>query len=96
MLDRGRYGTDADILLESVELVAVKTPLPDDGPCVFAGECVIYVGNQESFDDGRGHVIQRDVPSPVCRKTAGVFRHMGRGDLIVTGPTWHYAGGGCC
>ena len=54
------------------------------------------VGEQEVFDDGRGHVIARDVPLSVCRKTARVFRAMERDDLIVTEPTWHYAGGGCC
>ena len=96
VLDRVRYGVAQDILLETIEAVAVRTPVPEDGPCVFAGETVIYVGEDEKFDDGRGHVIQRDVPLSVCRKTAGRLRSLGRGDLIVTAPTWHYAGGGCC
>lgn len=96
VLDRRRYGLDRDLLLESVELVAVKTPLPEDGPCVFAGEAVFYVGEAEAFDDGRGHLVQRDIPLPVCRKTAGIFRAMKHPDLIVTPPTWHHAGAGCC
>ena len=96
VLDRRRFGVEADLLLESVEIVAVKNPVPSDGPCVFAGETVIYVGDQEAFDDGRGHLIQRDVPLAVCRKTAGNLKRLGRPDLIVTEPTWHYAGGGCC
>ena len=96
VLDRRRYGLERDLLLESVELVAVKTPIPADGPCVFAGESVFYVGDEDAFDDGRGHVVMRDVPLAVCRKTAGVLRGLGRADLIVTDPTWHYAGGGCC
>lgn len=96
VLDRERYGVDRDLMLETVELVAVKTPVPDDGECVFAGETVIYKGDEEHFDDGRGHVVKTDVPLSVCRKTARRFREMGREDLVVTPPTWHYAGGGCC
>ncbi len=96
VLDRRRYGTSEDLLLETVEVVAVRGPVPDDGPCVFAGETVMYVGDEESFDDGRGHLVQRDVPLAVCRKTAGNLNRLGRADLIVTEPTWHYAGGGCC
>lgn len=96
VLDRKRYGVDRDLMLETVEVVAVKTPVPDDGACVFAGETVIYLGDEDHFDDGRGHLVQRDVPLSVCRKTARRFRDMARDDLVVTPPTWHYAGGGCC
>jgi len=96
VLDRRRYGVDRDLMLETVEAVAVKTPVPNDGACVFAGETVIYVGDEECFDDRRGHVILRDVPLSVCRKTAENFRKMSREDIRVTPPTWHYAGGGCC
>lgn len=96
VLDRARYGLAADLLLESVELVAVKAPVPDDGACVFAGEAVFYVGADDGFDDGRGHYVTRDVPLQVCRKTAARFRSLGRDDLVVTDPTWHYDGGGCC
>jgi SAM-dependent methyltransferase len=96
VLDRRRYGLATDLLLESVEVVASKSPVPGDGPCIFAGETVIFVGQDESFDDGRGHLVQRDVPLPICRKTAAAMRTLGRDDLIVTEPTWHYAGGGCC
>ena len=96
VLDRRRFGVETDLLLESVEVVAVKGAVPSDGPCVFAGETVIYVGDDEAFDDGRGHVVQRDVPLAVCRKTAAALKRVGSVDLIVTLPTWHYAGGGCC
>ncbi len=96
VLDRIRYGVPQDILLESIEAVAIRTPVPEDGACVFAGESVIYVGGQEAFDDKRGHIVQRDVPLAVCRKTASRFRSLERSDLIVTAPTWHYLGGGCC
>ncbi len=96
VLDRLRYRVPQDILLEAIEAVAVKTPVPDDGACTFAGETVIFVGVEETFADGKGHTVVRDVPLQVCRKTAARFRSLGRSDLIVTAPTWHYAGGGCC
>ena len=96
VLDRRRYGLEHDLLLESIELVAVKTPVPPDGPCVFAGETAIYVGEGEAFDDRRGHRLAGGVPLPVCRKTAARLRALGRDDLIVTPPTWHHGGGGCC
>lgn len=76
VLDRRRFGVDSDLLLESVEVAAIKGPVPSDGPCVFAGETVIYVGDEEAFDDGCGHVVQRDVPLAVCRKTAGILRRL--------------------
>jgi len=84
------------LLLESEKVVASKSSVPGDGPCVFAAETVVFVGEDESHDDGRGHLAHRDVPLPVCRKTSAAMRALGWGDLIVTAPTWHYAGGGCC
>ncbi len=96
ILDKGRYGTGEDILLESLELVVYKNPVPADGACIFAGETVIYSGAEAAYDDGKGHLIQRDVPLPVCQKTAGNLRALNRPDLFITKPTYHYAGGGCC
>jgi ubiquinone/menaquinone biosynthesis C-methylase UbiE len=96
MLDRARYGLDENLLLESVEVCAYKTPVADDGPCVFTGRCAIYTGDDDTFDDGQGHVLARDIPLPVCDKTASALARLGREDLTVTASTWHYAGGGCC
>jgi len=96
LLDRTRYGLDEDILLESVEVAAIKDPLPSDGPCIFTGRTAIYVGEDEVYDDGKGHLLRRDVPLGVCDKTARNLRALGRADLYVTDPTWHYAGDGCC
>ena len=87
---------DEHILLESIELVAYKHPVPRDGACVFVGETAIYFGREEILDDGKGHLLQRDVPLPICQKTAAWFRSLNREDIFVTGPTYHYAGGGCC
>ena len=47
-------------------------------------------------DDGKGHVLARDLPMPVCDKTANALAALGHSDLTVTGSTWHYTGGGCC
>jgi len=96
MLDRARYGLERDLLLESLEICAYKVDVPDDGPCVFTGRCAIYTGADDSFDDGKGHVLARDIPLGVCDKTAGVLEQLGRDDLTITDSTWHYAGGGCC
>ncbi len=91
-----RYQLDEHLLLESLELVAYKNPVPMDGACSFIGETVIYFGQEETQDDGRGHLLQRDIPLPVCQKTAAWFRALEREDVYVTEPTYHYADGGCC
>ena len=96
LLDRTRYGLDEDLLLESVEVAAIKDPIPEDGPCVFTGRVAIYVGEQALFDDGKGHILQRDLPLGVCDKTARNLAALGREDIVVTDSTWHYAGDGCC
>jgi len=96
LLDRGRYDLDRDLLLESIEVCAFKVPVPGDGPCVFTGRTAIYTGPEASFDDGKGHVLTRDLPYPVCDKTAAALAGLGHPELTVTDPTWHYAGGGCC
>ncbi len=96
MLDTHRYDIDADLLLETIEVCAYRTPVPTDGACVFTGRSVIYAGPDESFDDGKDHVMQRDLPLPVCDKTAGALESLGNPHLTVTNSTWHYAGGGCC
>ena len=96
MLDVHRYDLDAPLLLETIEICAYKVDVPADGACVFTGRTVIYLGREESFDDGRGHVLRRDVPLPVCDKTAEALAALRREDLVVTSSTWHYAGGGCC
>jgi ubiquinone/menaquinone biosynthesis C-methylase UbiE len=96
MLDRARYGLDEHLLLESVEVCAYKVPVPADGPCIFTGRVAIYTGADEQFDDGLGHVLPRDVPLPVCDKTANALASLGNDELVITESTWHYAGGGCC
>ncbi|MFQ5647174.1 MAG: arsenosugar biosynthesis arsenite methyltransferase ArsM [bacterium] len=96
VLDARRYDIPDSIMLESVEMVAYKTAVPDDGPCVFTGCAVFYLGEQDCFDDGKGHILMRDVPLAVCDKTAQALKALNRDDLVITGSTYHYAGGGCC
>jgi len=96
MLDARGYGLDSDLLLETIEVAAFKTPIPDDGPCIFTGRDVVYTGPEETFNDGKGHLLHQNLPMPVCDKTANNLQSLGRDDLVVTQSTWHYQGGGCC
>lgn len=96
VLDPARFGVARPILLESVEVAAIKDPLPADGPCVFTGRTAIYFGADAVFDDGTGHLMTRDAPLAVCDKTAANLERLGRRDLLVTPSTWFYDGGGCC
>lgn len=96
VLDRERYGLDKHLLLESVEVVAIKDPMPEDGPCVFTGRTAIYFGPEEYFDDGKGHTLSRDLPLAICDKTSEALRRLERPDILLTGSTFHYRGGGCC
>lgn len=96
VLDSRRYGIDRPLVLDSVEIAAINNPVPSDGACIFTGRHAIYTGEQESFDDGAGHLLQRDMPLQVCDKTARNLEALGHPDLTVTGSTYHYRGGGCC
>ncbi|MEM7680633.1 MAG: arsenosugar biosynthesis arsenite methyltransferase ArsM [Planctomycetota bacterium] len=96
LIDARAHDLPESILLETLELSAYRTPVPADGACVFTGRSAVYHGPDERFDDGKGHVLVRGLPLPVCDKTAGALAGLGRADLTVTDSTWHYAGGGCC
>lgn len=96
LLDQQRYKLDEHLLLESVEICAIKDPIPADGPCIFTGATATYFGSEESFDDGLGHIFMRDLPLNVCDKTAAALSRLNRSDLFITERTFHYNGGGCC
>jgi len=96
VLSPRHHGTDSVIAVDSVEICAIKDPVPNDGPCVFTGRTAIYHGADESFDDGRGHVLMQNQPASVCDKTANALLALGRDDIVISGSTWHYGGGGCC
>ncbi len=96
ILDPKHYATDKLIYIESVEVCAIKDPMPEDGPCIFTGKTAIYFGNAEYFDDHKGHVLMPNQPLAVCDKTGGNLADLKRDDIFVSGSTWLYDGGGCC
>lgn len=96
ILDTHHYETDHNIIIESVEICAVKDPTPKDGPCVFTGRTAIYFGEEEYYDDKNGHVLMNNQPLSVCDKTAGNIEALGRSDIYVSDRTYFYDGGGCC
>lgn len=96
ILDTKRYATSRDIYIESVEVCAIKDPMPADGPCVFTGRTAIYFGNDAHFDDNAGHILLKDQPLSVCDKTARALGALGRSDIFISGSTYFYDGGGCC
>ncbi len=96
ILDPQHYDTDHLIFIESVEVCAIKDPMPEDGPCVFTGKTAIYFGSEEYFDDQKGHVLLPNQPLSVCDKTAGALANLKRKDIFISDSTWFYDGGGCC
>jgi len=95
LLDQQTYNLESHLLLESLDSVSFKLPIPEDGPCIFTGKTAIYTGST-SYDDGAGHVLQGGVPAAVCDKTAAKFSQVLPEKVLVTPSTWHYDGGGCC
>jgi len=71
VLSPQHYATDEVIFIESVEVCAIKDPMPADGPCIFTGRTAIFYGGEEYFDDHKGHVLMQNQPLAVCDKTAG-------------------------
>lgn len=96
ILDPAHYATDELIYIESVEVCAIKDPMPSDGPCVFTGRTAIYFGAEEYFDDEKGHILLPNQPLSVCDKTAGNLSDLRRKDIFISPSTWFYDGGGCC
>ena len=96
ILDSKNYPTDQLIYIESIEVAAIKDPMPADGPCVFTGKAAIYFGDEEYFDDGLGHLLLKNQPLAICDKTAGALASLGRNDIFISPSTFHYDGGGCC
>jgi len=96
LLDCQGYQLDEPLLLESLDSVSFKVPIPEDGPCIFTGKTAIYKGAEEVFDDSAGHILQRGVPAAVCDKTAAKLAALISEEILITDSTWHYIGGGCC
>lgn len=96
VLDTKHYDTAHNIFIESVEVCAIKDPMPADGPCIFTGKTAIYFGDQEYFDDHKGHILTPNQPLSVCDKTAANILSLNRDDILITESTYFYDGGGCC
>ncbi len=96
ILDPKNYDTEELIYIESLEVCAIKDPMPEDGACVFTGKTAIYYGNEEYFDDKKGHTLLPNQPLAVCDKTAGALASLGREDIHISDSTYFYDGGGCC
>ena len=96
ILDPTHYDTDKTIFIESVEICAIKDPMPEDGPCVFTGKTAIYYGDEEYFDDNNGHTLLQNQPMAICDKTAAVLAALRRENIYISKSTYFYDGGGCC
>lgn len=96
ILDPENYATDELIFIESIEVCAIKDPMPSDGPCVFTGKAAIFYGKDDYFDDKKGHVLMKNQPLAVCDKTAQALADLNRSDIFISESTFHYNGGGCC
>ncbi len=96
ILDTVNYPTDELIYIESIEVCAIKDPMPSDGACVFTGKAAIYYGSDDYFDDKKGHTLMKNQPLAVCDKTAAAIASLGRNDIFISESTFHYNGGGCC
>jgi len=96
ILDPKNYDTDELIFIESVEVCAIKDPMPKDGPCVFTGKTAIYYGDEKYFDDRAGHVMLKNQPLAICNKTAADLERLNRDDIFISESNYFYDGGGCC
>jgi len=96
ILDPKNYNTDELIYIESVEVCAIKDPMPSDGPCVFTGKTAIYYGEDDFFDDQKGHTLLKNQPLSICDKTANALTDLHRNDIFISESTYFYDGGGCC
>jgi len=96
ILDPVHYGLDELIYIESIEVAAIKDLMPKDGPCIFTGKAAIYYGEDDYFDDGKGHTLLKNQPLAICDKTAAALASLGRDDIFISPSTFHYDGGGCC
>ena len=96
ILAPGQFQTPTRLVIESVEICAIKDPMPADGPCIFTGRTAIYYGDAPLFDDGKGHVMTPNQPLAVCDKTAAALLSRERSDLYLSQSTYFYDGGGCC
>jgi ubiquinone/menaquinone biosynthesis C-methylase UbiE len=81
------------LMLETIDAAAWKVPGGPDGPAVFTGRTATFTGREAELD-WAGHQLRRGVPTGVSEAAAA--RLSGRSDIVLTGPTYHCRGSGCC
>ncbi len=96
ILDPKNYPTNELIYIESIEVAAIKDPMPADGPCIFTGKAAIYYGDEDYFDDKAGHILLKNQPLAICDKTSTALKALNSDDIFFSESTFHYDGGGCC
>jgi ubiquinone/menaquinone biosynthesis C-methylase UbiE len=96
VLSPNHYDTVENIFIDSVEVCAIKDPVQADGPCVFTGKSAIYFGDEELFDDKKGHVLMQQMPLAVCDKTANALEKLKNSAIHISESTYFYDGEGCC
>ncbi len=82
------------VMLESIEVAAYKVPDGPEGPAIYTGRTATYVGPESSFTDEYGNTLSRGAPTPIS--DTGAERLARNPGIVLTGPTWHVRGGGCC
>lgn len=70
--------------------------MPEDGPYIFTGKSAIYYGNEEYFNDGKGHTLLPNQLFAVCDKTAGSLSSLNRNEIFISGSTYFYDRDYCC
>lgn len=96
IFDPNNFDTDKIILIESVEVCAIKDPMPEDGSSIFTGKSAIYFGTEEFFNDKAGLILMKNQPLAICDKTAGALDNVNSKDIFISDSTYFYDGGGCC
>ncbi len=81
------------ILLESLEVLAIKTGGTAPQPDVFTGRHVVYVG-ADRFAAHDGNSFPAGIPLHVSDRLAAELGE--RPDFVVTPPTYHARSAGCC
>lgn len=82
------------VLLESVEVAAFKVPDGPDGPAIFSGRTATYIGDQEQWRLDDGQIYPRGIPQAISDDA--VKRFEDDVNIVLTPPTFHCRGGGCC
>ena len=92
-----RKGGGGELMLESLEVLAIKTPRVEPQPDVYTGRCATFLGDAA----GKGiHYRDEKFPFPAgqpMQVSDRVADELGRRpDFRVTASTFHARGPGCC